>query len=296
MRCLNCHTVMMDTDPICPSCKTPVDRATAAPPGLTGNKPNGLWMMLPIFGGALGGALYAGVMMAHSTTAPGARGHSPAARAMHGDSEPSNGWGAFKLAIGLLFLLGGAVFLLIGGWQTWNTWTVTRRVPKVVATADLVKKGYAESAPSWITFKFEESKPSGVTVTRKRLAHGGEVPARCILVRVEDKWLAATVAEGFEGSELVGRLVPGEAASVQTLMERVRKGDSGPVDLLPFEFNGVDGSASDQQARYIACGILDGGGIVGVVLGLLLFLSLRRSASSAQVASADWSYQSVPGR
>src|SRR5215470_14643894 len=59
MRCKNCHTVMMDTDLECPSCHASVASATAAPPQPGGGKPNGLLMLLPIFGGALGGLAYA---------------------------------------------------------------------------------------------------------------------------------------------------------------------------------------------------------------------------------------------
>src|SRR5262245_27689802 len=61
MRCRNCHTVMMDTDPECPSCHASAASATAPPPGPMSNNPSGLLMTLPIFGGAIGGAIYGAI-------------------------------------------------------------------------------------------------------------------------------------------------------------------------------------------------------------------------------------------
>ena len=282
MRCLNCHTVMMDSDPFCPSCRTPVDRAVSAPPALTGgNRSNGLWLLFPVFGGAVGGLL-GGVIRASVTagdiaTAPRQATHSPAARYAHA-FQGSGGVSPVKVIIGLVFLLAAAVCLLMAGIQGWGTWTVTRRVPKLITAADLCRPGYADRAPAWLSYTFEESKATGMTVTRNRLANGGEVQARCLLVRAGDKWLVATVAQGFEGNDLVGRLLPGESASAQSLLERVRKSDLGTPDLLPFEFNAVDGCASDQRLRYGAACILAALGIVGLALGLFLFRSALRSA------------------
>jgi len=292
MRCLNCHTVMMDTDPICPSCRTPVDRATAAPPALTGsNKSNGLWLLFPVFGGALGGVLggviRAGVMAAEESTRPRQATHSPAARAAFG-ADSSSGFGTVKLVVGLVLFLAGGIFLVIGGVQGWGTWTVTRREPKLATAADLCKKDYADKAASWIVYTFEESKSTGVTVTRRRLANGGDVQARCLLVRVGDRWLVATVAQGFEGNSLVGRLVPGETGSAKSLIERMRSSESGSPGLLPFEFNAVDGSASDQQIRYGAAAILAFVGVLGLGLGLFLFRSAFRSAMPPAPVSTDW--------
>src|SRR5437868_5857464 len=123
MRCLNCHTVMMDTDPICPSCRTPVERATAAPPEAS-SRPNGLWMMLPLFGGALGGALYAGVLMAHESTAP------TRSRGAAGFADPGGGGlAAFKLLAGLLLFLMGAIFLAIAAVQFWGVRNIAHREP-----------------------------------------------------------------------------------------------------------------------------------------------------------------------
>jgi len=70
-------------------------------------------------------------------------------------------------------------------------------------------------------------------------------------VRVEDKWLIASVAAGFEGNQLVGRLLPLDAAASHSLLERIRRIEPDPSALLPYEFNGVDGSASDQRIRYM---------------------------------------------
>src|SRR5882724_7032861 len=188
MRCRNCHTVMMDTDTECPSCHSSAARATAAPPGL-GGKPNGLALLLPIFGGAIGGALYAGL----------------AAGAASGGSHASGGAGGsstVKWVLGLFLVVGGGLFVVLAGAHSWGTWTVTRREPTVATAADMCRKEYAAAAPGWIVYTFAESKPTELSVTRRRLGHGGDVQARCLLVRAEDKWLVATVAAGFEGNDL----------------------------------------------------------------------------------------------
>jgi len=57
MRCRNCHTVMMESDLSCPTCHASAASATAAAPGPF-SSPSGMSTLLPIFGGAIGGALY----------------------------------------------------------------------------------------------------------------------------------------------------------------------------------------------------------------------------------------------
>lgn len=286
MRCRNCHTVMMDTDPECPSCHSSAARATAAPPGLDGGKPNGLALLLPVFGGAIGGALYAGL----------AAGSASAASGGSHTSSGTGGTSTVKWAFGLLLLVGGGLFLVLASVHTWGTWTVTRREPRAATAADLCRKEYAASAPGWIVYTFAESKPTELTVTRRRLGHGGDVQARCLLVRVEDKWLVATVAAGFEGNDLVGRLLPADTPSSQSLLERLRKREPNTA-LLPYEFNAVDGCPSDQRVRYTAAGCIGGIGVGGLSLGLYLLCGRRRPApSSPAPATSGWAYHSTPNR
>src|SRR5688572_16764717 len=99
MRCKNCHTAMMDTDANCPSCHATAESALAAPPEQGGSTPNGLWLLLPLFGGALGGLAYGAVMAAHGNGA--ARSGSLA-----------GSWTAIKWVVGLVLILLGALFLI----------------------------------------------------------------------------------------------------------------------------------------------------------------------------------------
>jgi len=191
-------------------------------------------------------------------------------------------------------MIGGGLFLMVASVQTFEIVKIVRREPKAVTAAELCRQDYVESAPGWLVYTFAEAKPIGQTVTRRRLGQGGEVQARCLLVRVEDHWLVTTVASGFEGNDLVGRLVPVDSPSSQTLIDRVRRQESDPAAVLPFEFNAVDGSLSDQQVRYMAAGWMGGFGLVGVLLGLHLFRGGRRPApSSLEPAAINWAHQSV---
>src|SRR5206468_4030503 len=138
-------------------------RATAPPPGEIG-KPGGLALMLPIFGGAIGGALYAGLAVAEANASSrGSRGSSGA-----------GGSSCLKWIFGLFFLLGGGLFLVLAFVHFWGTWTVAQREPKAATAADLCRKEYAASPPGWIVHTFAESKPTDLTVTRRRLGNGGE--------------------------------------------------------------------------------------------------------------------------
>ena len=264
MRCKNCHTGMMDDDEFCPSCHTSVERATAAPPGLTGGAPSGMLMLLPIFGGLAGGLLYA------------ALAGSGAAASGTSRSAGSSAASTIRWALGLLFLLGGGLFLVLAFVHINDTLSIAQREPTVATAAELRNRDYVEAPPKWVSYTFEESKPIGETVTRRRLGHGGEVPAKALLVRVENRWLVATVANGFEGNELVGRLLPIDAPVSQPLIDRARKQEANPKSVLPYEFNAVDGCASDQQQRYTAAGVIGAFGLAGFVLGFLLLFAGRR--------------------
>lgn len=269
MRCKNCHTVMMDTDLACPSCHASVASATAAPPGPI-NKPSNLAILLPVFGGAIGGALY-GALAASSNSAP--------SRGVRGPGG-TGGTATAKWILGLLFVLGGGLLLLVAAFQFFQTLKIAHREPRSVTAAEIRKTKNSKSSPgAWIAYNFAESKPTDITVTRRRLGHGGDVKAHCLLVRVEDKWLVASVATGFEGNRLVGRLVANDSPSAQSLFDKVHK-IQPKSSLLPFEFNSVDGSVSDQEARYLACAWLGGFGFLGLLLGAFLIRGKRPVAAS----------------
>ena len=263
MRCRNCHTGMMDTDAFCPGCHAPADRAHAVNEGPSGEKPNGLWLMLPIFGGALGGLLYAGLVSANSSGSGGGRGDQSATKGIQ--------W-----AMGLFLLLVGGLFLVLGFVYFDATVDVVQRVPKDATAAELLSKDYVDKAPGWIKYQFAESKPVEGTATRRRLGRAGEVQAKVLLVKVENRWLVTTVAPGFKGNELVGRIVAPDISSAESLVERVRKKEAEPSAVLPYEFNGVDGTASDQRLRFTTAGVVGGIGVVAFVLGLWLVCMARK--------------------
>lgn len=286
MRCKNCHTVMMETDSHCPGCRAPVERATAGAPDSVAEKPNGLWMLLPLFGGALGGLAYAAATHGQGTVSPGRP-----TRTAGGASGPS----PVRWVVGLLFIVGGGLLLMLAGARVFDTMKIVQRDPTEVTSAELLQNEFIEAPPSWLIYTFAESKPTSQSVTRRRLGNGGEVQARCILVRVEEYWLVATVANGFEGNDLVGRIVPIDSPSAQNLIERVRRQDTdSTVKVLPYEFNAVEGCLSDQQVRYLAAGWIAGFGLMGILTGLVLIRGSRRPApSSLELPAANWAKQAM---
>ncbi len=217
--------------------------------------------MLPMFGGAVGGLLYAGLV-----TAADVRLESPGVR----PRESS----AIRRMLAFLFLFGGGLLLFLAFVLFWNTRETAQREPTIMTAAELIQMKNPKPAPDWVAYTFAESKPTTITVTRRRLGSGGEVQAQCRLVRVADKWLIATVDTGFEGDRLVGRLLPLDASS-QSAIERIRKAEPKLSALLPYEFNAVDGSESDLRSRYVAAGWIAFFGSLGLVLGLYL-LCVRR--------------------
>jgi hypothetical protein len=255
-------------------------------------------LALPIMGGAIGGLIAGGIMAAQASGNPTLRptgGSRPSA----GAAGAASGWGPLKWIFGGVLVLGAGLLLLGAVASFLNTWDIVRREPRVATAADLCRKGYAQSAPDWISYTFAESKPLGLTVTRSRLGHGGDVQALCLLVRVEDKWLVATVAPGFEGNDLVGRVLPVDTPGSQSLIERVRKKQStqaSPDDLLPYEFNAVDGCPSDQRQRCTGSAIMGFFGSAGVALGLYLLCGRRKRPvqTEDEFASTAWRYQPLP--
>jgi hypothetical protein len=255
---------MMDTDAYCPSCHATAESALAAPPEQGGSAPNGLWMLLPIFGGALGGLAYGAVMAAHGNTGA-SRGPGLA-----------ESWKTIKWILAILLILGGGLFLVIAFFHVNATMEIVSREAKPVTPAELRTKAFVDAPPPWVSYAFDESMPVDEIVTRRRLGHGGDVKAKCILVRVESRWLLATVADGFEGNELVGRIMPIDSPTSQPLIERLRGQQSDPKTILPYEFNAIEGCPSDQQARYTAAAVIGAIGGGAFLLGMLLVFCGRR--------------------
>jgi hypothetical protein len=269
----------METDTHCPSCRSPVGRATAAAPGEMGKKPNALLMMLPVFGGAAGGLL-AGAIQAASADTPSARRPfgGASATAATGRSGSSS---AAKILVGLVFLFGGGFLLFIGGREVWDTWNVSRRPATEVTAAELGRVDFAKSAPDWIRFTFAESKPTPVGVKRKRQGGDVEAEARCLLVRVQDKWLLATVPPNFQGNDLVGYVVPFDPVAVRPVLEQIVQAEPKVRGILPFEFHAVEGSAEDQRLRNMSAALLGFFGLLGVLVGVCLIPFGGRPAAPA---------------
>jgi hypothetical protein len=172
--------------------------------------------------------------------------------------------------LGVMLLLGGALFLVVAFVNVNATLEVARRHPTPATPAELRTRTFVEKPPAWISYTFEESKPMEETVKRQRARRGGEVEARCILVQVENRWLVATVAKDFEGNELVGQLMPLDSPISQPLIDHARQEEADPKTILPYEFFAVEGCPSDQRFRYTIAGIIGGLGLGGIILGLWL--------------------------
>src|SRR6266481_3752733 len=150
MRCRNCHTVMMETDPQCPTCHASAASATAAAPGPVAG-PSPLLMMLPIFGGAIGGAI--GGALAGAMNSSGARSPSRGAAPRRGSLRP------LKWTFGLVLMLGGGLFLPMALVHVHDTWKLAQREPQTVTAAELLRTEDPRSPPAaWIAYTFTESK------------------------------------------------------------------------------------------------------------------------------------------
>jgi hypothetical protein len=284
MRCRNCHTVMMDTDPECPTCHASVASATSAAPGVI-TKPSPWINLLPAFGGAAGGLLAGVLISATSSNGVPSSGRYPAARSS----------GSLRRVFGTLFAIVGGLFLAAAVVQFSNTWKIAHRQPKTTAAAELLQENSKSPTTAWLAYDFAESKPTTVTVKRQRLGHGGDVKAQCLLVRVADKWLLASVAPGFEGNRLVGRLVAFDSSS-EPLLEQLRQAAPEASLMLPYEFNGVDGSASDQRDRYLGAAFVGVLGALGLLGGLRLLFGKRRPAQVSSAPETNWTLHPVPSR
>jgi hypothetical protein len=173
--------------------------------------------------------------------------------------------------LGLFFILGGILFLVIATVMFYYAWEIAQWVPKEVPAAELRQAKDPKSYPGpWIAYTFEASKPAEMNVKRHRLNHGGDVEARGHFVQVEDKWMFVSVAPGFEGNRLVGRLSLLDPVLSKPLIERMRRIEPNSTALLPFEFNAVDGSESDRRQRYTGAAVCAFLGLLGLLPGLLL--------------------------
>ena len=222
--------------------------------------------MLPVLGGAVGGAI-AGAMMAGSARSGGTL-HSPAYSAA---APATRGRSPVKLMFGVVLILGGVFIIGNALVMFYDTWKIAQWVPKEATRAELLKTTDPKSYPGpWLAYTFEGSKPAEMNVTRQRLNHGGDVEARGLFVQVEDKWMFVSVAPGFEGNRLVGRLSPLDPALSKSLVERLRKVEPNATGLVPHEFHAVDGCESDRRERYAGAAVCAILGLLGVGPGLLL--------------------------
>ena len=222
--------------------------------------------MLPVLGGAVGGAI-AGAMMAGSARSGGTL-HSPAYSAA---APATRGRSPVKLMFGVVLILGGVFIIGNALVMFYDTWKIAQWVPKEATRAELLKTTDPKSYPGpWLAYTFEGSKPAEMNVTRQRLNHGGDVEARGLFVQVEDKWMFVSVAPGFEGNRLVGRLSPLDPAKSKPLIEGIRKVEPNPAALLLYEFIAVDGSESDQRQRYTGARVCAFLGFGSLLPGLLL--------------------------
>jgi hypothetical protein len=183
---------------------------------------------------------------------------------------------------GVVILLGGGVLLALGLVHFWDTWGIAHRKYRPVSAAELKKaKGPTALPTTWIAYTFEQSKSPGIAVVRRRLGLGGEVEAPCLLVQVGDRWMMATVAPGFRGNRLQGRLLPLPANASKDLLPPLRPGEARPPALLPYEFNAIDSCESEHQQRYIQAGVAGFLGLLAVLLGLWLVRGGRQPAAPA---------------
>jgi len=220
-----------------------------------------VWVnLLPVFGGAIGGA----VACAVTASSNHSRGTSYAAASRSGSSP-------VKKRVGVILILGGLLFLVCAAGIFSNAWKIAHWVPKEVTAAELRATKDPKTYPGpWIAYTFEASKPAEMTVKRERLNHGGDVEARGLLVAVDDQWMFVSVAPGFEGNRIIGRLSPLDPKLSKDLVQWMHKKDPNSPALLSCEFNAVDGCASDLNQRYTGAAFSAVLGVAGVWPGLRL--------------------------
>jgi hypothetical protein len=264
MRCRNCHTVMMDTEPECPACHAPAYAAPGVADYKGGNDDAGLRTLIGLGGGAVGLALYE-----MATSGGGGQQAAGPARVGYAPGRPS-GNGPLKRLLGLLFLLAGGAFLVVSVQHLINHRTVLSQSPRAVTAAEIRKAEKPSAAPGgWLSLTFEKGQQTGLSVVRRRPG-GLEVQATYLLVQAEDKWLLATVPSGFNSNRLVGRLYVLPPSTSEELVGRIRETQptAPPPALLPYEFEALDGDENEQRTQYYAAGIVAVVALLGLGLGL----------------------------
>lgn len=251
MRCRNCHTVLMRTDRVCPSCFTvtpnmgmPAPNADIVPgrTGILGEATADVWSRL--------------------------------ARVP-----------ALKWTIGLfLFLVAGGVMLL--GLNCYFSYQAEEgRGPREVTAAELIDlPNHGPMSDPWLSYSFPQACETTVRLEKKSVGNQYAY-SRFILVQVQDRWLAAQVSPDFRGNKLVGRvqrLGTWDGASYEKnldakIINDIRVGNPDKFDgLLPYQVNAVLPYQSKIRGGYMmALGIALGGLIIGG-LGLTILQAKPR--------------------
>ena len=241
MRCLNCHTVLMESDTICPSCRSATPFATQA--AFVQRRKGLLWVGLEGFGSRL-------------------------ARVP-----------ALKWLVGLcLFLVAGAVILLaLGCFFTYQS--EGQRGPREVTAAELLKVKSLDSLPDpWISYTFPKASETTMRLDKTSLFKN-QAYSRFILVQVQDRWLAAQVRPDFSGTKLLGQVEQLGSWHGHTyeknlsakIINEIRTSNPDKADLiLPYQVNAVLPYESRTRSGYVMAGVIAGVGLMFGGMGLTI--------------------------
>src|SRR5207247_5211179 len=97
-------------------------------------------MVVAIFGGLLGGLAYGALTHGQGSVSPGASTRG----------GKTSGPSPVRWMLGLLFMIGGGLFLMVAGVQTFEIVKIVRREPKAVTAAELCREDFVEAAPGWL--------------------------------------------------------------------------------------------------------------------------------------------------
>jgi hypothetical protein len=236
MRCLNCLAALMETDTICPSCRSAVPRAASQP------------VMVQRRKGLLEGKTAAfGSMLAR---VPG-----------------------LKWVVGLfLFLVAGATILVaLGCFFTYQS--EGERGPRQVKADELRNLASLDSlSDPWISYTFPASCETAMRLQKTSLTKKQSY-SRFLLVQVQDRWLAAQVPPDFTGTKLVGkveRLGSWDGRTFEKdlssqIINQIKASNPDKANLiLPYQVNAVIPYQSRTRSGYaLAVGIALAGVIVG---------------------------------
>jgi hypothetical protein len=236
MRCLNCHTALMETDAVCPSCRSAVPMVAAK--AILARRQKGL--------------------LQEGTEAFG----SKVARVP-----------VLKWAIGLfLFLFAGAVILVaLGCFFTYQS--DGERGPREVTAAELVNVTSLDSlGDPWISYTFPDSCETAMRLERRSLTKS-QAYSRFILVQVQDRWLAAQIPPHFSGNKLVGKVEPLGSWDGRTyeknlsgqIINQIMASNPDKANLvLSYQVNGVLPYQSRTRSGYLLAAVI---GLVGLGIG-----------------------------